>query len=71
MLRALKAKAAPRPDFRDPHAAIRLPAHRDPIQPRSHVQVGAKSVPALLVLADADAGYYLAVLAGCSTRGRR
>ena len=43
----------PLPDLRDTHAAVRQPAHRDLIQPRSRVQAGAKSVAASLVRAHA------------------
>ena len=45
--------AGPFPDFRDAHAAVRLPAHRDPVQPCSRIQAGAESVAAPLVRADA------------------
>jgi hypothetical protein len=65
----------PLPDFRDTHAAVRQPAHRDPVQPRRRVQAGAESVAAPIVRADArnlevlsdfqpvNAGRDLAVLA--------
>ena len=43
----------PLPDLRDAHTPVRLPAHRDPVQPGSRVQAGAKSVAAPLVRADA------------------
>ena len=43
--------ARPFPDFRDAHAPVRLPTHRDPVQPRSRVQAGAESVAAPLVRA--------------------
>ena len=41
--------ARPFPDFRDAHAPVRLPTHRDLIQPNSRVQATAKSVTASLV----------------------
>jgi len=50
---SLNPQARPLPDFRDAHAAVRLPAHRDLVQPRSRVQAGAESVAAALVCADA------------------
>ena len=52
-IRLSGSQARPFPDFRDAHAAVRLPAHRDPVQPRSRVQAGAESVAAPLVRADA------------------
>jgi len=45
--------ARPFPDFRDAYAPVRLPAHRDLVQPRSRVQTATKSVAAPLVGADA------------------
>lgn len=45
--------ARPFADFRDAHAAIRQPAHRDLVEPRSGVQAGTKSVAAPLVRPDA------------------
>jgi len=50
MLGALESpKSRPFPNFRDAHAPIRLPTHRDLVQPRSRVQAGAESVAAPLV----------------------
>jgi hypothetical protein len=49
----LDSHAAPFPDFRDPHAAIRLTAHRHPVLHRSRSQAAAESVAAPLVRADA------------------
>jgi len=43
--------ARPLPDFRDAHDPVRLPTHRDPVQPRSRVQARTKSVAAPLVRA--------------------
>ena len=45
--------ARPFADFRDAHTPVRLPTHRDLVEPRSRVQAGAKSVAAPLVRADA------------------
>jgi len=39
--------------FGDPHTAVGLTAHRDPIQPRSRVQARSESVTAPLVRANA------------------
>jgi hypothetical protein len=50
---ASTSSAVPLPNFRDPHASIRQPAHRDLVQPRSRVQAGAESVAAPLVGGDA------------------
>ena len=47
------SQARPFPDFRDAHAPVRLPTHRDLVQPRSRVQAGAESVAAPLVRAHA------------------
>jgi hypothetical protein len=52
-VRHLDPHAVPHADFRDAHAPIRLPAHRDLVQPRSSIQAAAKSVAALLVCANA------------------
>jgi len=49
----LDSHAAPHPDFRDAHTAVRQPAYRDLVQPCSGVQAGAKSVSAALVCAHA------------------
>lgn len=46
-------QARPFPDLRDPHAPVRLPAHRDPVEPRSRVQARTKSVAAPLIGSDA------------------
>ncbi len=45
--------ARPLPDLRDAHAPVRLPAHRDPVEPRSRVQARTKSVAAPLIGSDA------------------
>ena len=47
--RALRSHARPFADFRDAHTPVRLPAHRDLVQPHSRIQAGAKSVAAPLV----------------------
>ncbi|MGB8782131.1 MAG: hypothetical protein WCD02_03365 [Terriglobales bacterium] len=47
------SNARPFPDFRHAHTPVRLPTHRDPVQPRSRVQAGAESVAAPLICADA------------------
>jgi hypothetical protein len=41
------------PDLRDAHTPVWEPAHRDPVQPLSRVEAGAKSVAATLVHAHA------------------
>jgi hypothetical protein len=46
-------KSRPFPDLGDAHTAVRQPAHRDLVQPRSRVQARTKSVAAPLVCADA------------------
>jgi hypothetical protein len=50
---ALSRQARPLPHFRHTHTPIRLPLHRDFVQPRSRIQTGAKSVAAPLVCTDA------------------
>ena len=49
----LDSQAMPFPDFRDAHAPVRQPAHRDLVQPRSRIQARAKSVAAPLVRTNA------------------
>jgi hypothetical protein len=49
----LCSHARPHPDFHYAHAAVRQPAQRDPVQPRSSIQAGAESVAAALFYADA------------------
>jgi hypothetical protein len=47
--RTLDSQARPFPDLRHAHAAVRLPAHRDLVEPGSSVQAGTESVAAALV----------------------
>jgi hypothetical protein len=68
--RPLSSHARPLPDLRDAHTPVRLPAHRDPVQPRSRVQAGAESVAAPLVGADAP-NIKGADLLSAGERGRR
>ncbi|HWY52884.1 MAG TPA: hypothetical protein VNZ03_00370 [Terriglobales bacterium] len=45
----LVSHTRPFSDFRDAHASVRLPPHRDPVEPRSRVQARTKSVAARLI----------------------
>jgi hypothetical protein len=49
----LCSQTRPLPDLRDAHTSIRLPAHRDFVQPYSRIQARAKSVAAPFICADA------------------
>jgi hypothetical protein len=49
----LGLQAVPLPNLRDAHTPVRLPTHRDLVQPHSRIQAGAKSVPTPLVRTDA------------------